>query len=348
MPYNENYDIVYHSDEDTFDIEDFNENFSVIADELDSAANLTAGKANINHSHNLNSSNLTGALPVSKGGTGAVNSVNARRNLGLGNAAELDYTDSISDGTSDNLTTESAVLKALNEYSYFTAIKNKAKTIYVNSNDASVSALVNDLTALGFNVYSNLAAAVSNAEDYCDIVLLPGTHFFYPYIDLTEKSNITIRGLNESCKYTCKLICSSSNEQARAVLLKNSDNIVLKDFGLLVEHSESAIQGAGTVKNAVFKNLYIYSGSTGIYMADNTGFVQGISIENCVFKKSRLTSTLTGSENTDVYIIPGTTVSGTYALPSVIRVGGNISASGGFNCILPETDNIIKHIYNNI
>lgn len=79
--YNENYDILYYSDEDVFDIEDFNKNFSVVADELDSVTDLAAGKADKDHGHNLSFKNITGLCPINKGGTGANTSDEARKNL---------------------------------------------------------------------------------------------------------------------------------------------------------------------------------------------------------------------------------------------------------------------------
>ncbi len=49
-------------------------------------------KADVGHAHNLNGSDITGTLPISKGGTGADTAEAARTNLGLGSASLLSDT----------------------------------------------------------------------------------------------------------------------------------------------------------------------------------------------------------------------------------------------------------------
>lgn len=69
-------------------------------------------KSALTSSSSLNPSNLSSAVPVAKGGTGATSASSARSNLGLGSAATYSATTSVTSGSS-SLVTSGAVYSAL-------------------------------------------------------------------------------------------------------------------------------------------------------------------------------------------------------------------------------------------
>lgn len=76
------YNIKYIEDDDSVDVvTDMNENFMAVSDELDNLSDKIGDCSLVGHTHNL--SNLTGLLSIDKGGTGANNATQAKKNLGI-------------------------------------------------------------------------------------------------------------------------------------------------------------------------------------------------------------------------------------------------------------------------
>lgn len=69
MAYNTKYGLKYPGGEDYYNVEDFNKNFSTVADNLDKVDSLAKGKADASHTHKAADISI-GVLPVSRGGTG--------------------------------------------------------------------------------------------------------------------------------------------------------------------------------------------------------------------------------------------------------------------------------------
>ena len=84
---------------DAYDVDDFNSNFKIIDDYAGTTqTNLKIMNNNINnHRHNLSDSEITGILPVEKGGTGATTASNAIKNLGLDGLVKTCYVVASSD-----------------------------------------------------------------------------------------------------------------------------------------------------------------------------------------------------------------------------------------------------------
>ena len=97
--YTPNYNLKKPAQDDFFDVDDFNEN----SDKIDTALNNKADK---------NLSNITGTLPISKGGTGATTASNALSNLGI--------------TTSKGGTGATTASNALSNLGITTALNNKA------------------------------------------------------------------------------------------------------------------------------------------------------------------------------------------------------------------------------
>ena len=77
---------------------------SGLTDTLSGLENDISSKANTTHTHQA--SDITGAIPVSKGGTGATNASNARKNLGLKAAATYDISSDVVKDSSKLATSE--------------------------------------------------------------------------------------------------------------------------------------------------------------------------------------------------------------------------------------------------
>lgn len=78
------YGIKYIENDDSVDIvTDMNGNFEAVSYELDNLNDKIGDCASVQHNHNLSSSDITGVLPVNKGGTGANNLKQLKKNLGI-------------------------------------------------------------------------------------------------------------------------------------------------------------------------------------------------------------------------------------------------------------------------
>ena len=72
----ENYNLIKPASSNNVNIEDINNNMDAIDEALNNKSENT-------HGHQLADSNITGILPVSKGGTGASDAIGAKANLGI-------------------------------------------------------------------------------------------------------------------------------------------------------------------------------------------------------------------------------------------------------------------------
>ena len=189
MEYNTNYGINYHNDDDVFDIADFNENFSAVADELDNLSDEIGDCSPAQHTHNLSS--LAGVLPVAKGGTGANNLSQAKKNLGI------------------------------QKYCYLVAVKNKINdcaSVYIDSAD-----FVLDCTT-GFTYPDLLNSFLASLPAGSKVIFAPGSYYILDTIQVNTR--LTLEGLNQGATFFMErnivmLNIGDGNNQASNVTIRN-------------------------------------------------------------------------------------------------------------------------------
>lgn len=193
--YNENYDFEYHTDDEEFDVEHLNSNFNVAAEEFDAVYDLMTEKASNSHGHNLSNTNISGVLPVSKGGTGANTVDNARNNLGLGNASTRGITDTVEENN-DNLMTSNGVYKGIlsKRLIYTVALSNAAKIFKDKAN--FIIDTTQNISEQIVSVLNNLNSLITNDNNLrgTTIMFMPGTYLISEDLVLTDYSNFTFKG----------------------------------------------------------------------------------------------------------------------------------------------------------
>lgn len=151
------YGIKYIENDDSVDIvTDMNGNFEAVSYELDNLNDEIGDCASAQHNHNLSSSDITGVLPVNKGGTGANNLKQLKKNLGIqkhcyiaaaGNSDSnlKDYADFIIEGEKDfqnviDSVPSGSVIRFLagNYYLYSSSLKIGKQLIFEGSGHQTV------------------------------------------------------------------------------------------------------------------------------------------------------------------------------------------------------------------
>lgn len=151
------YGIKYIENDDSVDIvTDMNGNFEAVSYELDNLNDKIGDCASAQHNHNLSSSDITGVLPVNKGGTGANNLKQLKKNLGIqkhcyiaaaGNSDSnlKDYADFIIEGEKDfqnviDSVPSGSVIRFLagNYYLYSSSLKIGKQLIFEGSGHQTV------------------------------------------------------------------------------------------------------------------------------------------------------------------------------------------------------------------
>lgn len=232
--YNKNYDFVYHTDDEAFDIEHMNSNFDVAANEFDMVYDLVAEKAPNNHGHSLSNTNITGILPINKGGTGANNVTKARDNLGLGSSATRGVTGKIAPGNTD-LPDSSTVYWALNnleilmqrKFCYLIAVDNTV------NDDGSCDCDSKYIKAADFvfnckNGYSDtysLNNFINRLPSGSKVIFAPGSYLISNSIKINTR--ITLEGLNHRATFFIKndvpilVIGEEGSDEANNVTIRN-------------------------------------------------------------------------------------------------------------------------------
>lgn len=205
MDYNNNYDFKYPGGDDFYNVEDFNGNFDKVADELDDVNTALRGKASVKHSHDVG--DLSGILPVYRGGTGQ-NSVDIKPISG-----------------SEKMVTSGGVYSALegkqNKYSYVIAnydsdnnLKQYADFI-LNENGSNFNDLQTFISniprnsivkmLLGNYVFTDTLvlnkAVIIEGSGHGTTIQIGENSKIGIYINNTDSqiSNVTISNLNLSC-----------------------------------------------------------------------------------------------------------------------------------------------------
>lgn len=188
MAYNTKYGLKYPGGEDYYNVEDFNKNFSTVADNLDKVDSLAKGKANASHTHKAEDV-ITGVLPVNRGGTGGTTASTARKNLELGTAAQKNVADNI-DSSDTNLITSKAVSDSLK--------KKQGKFCYVvaASDSDEKMKLYADYVCSGTYDYKVIQKAIDEAPEGSEIKLLAGHYNLYNPISIDKQIMLIGSGIN--------------------------------------------------------------------------------------------------------------------------------------------------------
>lgn len=148
-------------------------------------------KSALTASSSLNPSNLSSAVSISKGGTGATSASSARSNLGLGSAATYSATSSVTSGSS-SLVTSGAVYNAINAlgikevtltYANLTFTKSYGGLYYSSSTDLS-----SDFSA----IYAATIKDFNNTKNLAIQPVINGTKLSMCICDPTAPSTLSI------------------------------------------------------------------------------------------------------------------------------------------------------------
>lgn len=186
------YGIKYIENDDSVDIvTDMNGNFMAVSEELSNLSDEIGDCASVQHGHNLNSSSITGVLPVNKGGTGANNINQAKKNLGI------------------------------QKYCYLVAVKNKINDcadVYIDCAD-----FVLDCTA-GFTYLGLLNSFLASLPAGSKVIFAPGSYYILEPIQVNTR--LTLEGLNHRATFFMErnavmLNIGDGENQANNVTIRN-------------------------------------------------------------------------------------------------------------------------------
>lgn len=235
MAYNSNYGFNYPGGEDTYNVEDFNENFSKTGNALDSIKTSLAGKAGTGHTHELSSTSLKGTLPINKGGTGAVTAAAARSNLGLGSAATRGST-GIVYKDEDSLVTSGGVysysVNVLQKKTcYLVAVRNVSggsagdcDISYINAADFVVDCTNSSDGFVSMGGQNGLNSFLASLPAGSKVVFAPGSYLIADTIQADTR--LYLEGLNHRATFFMKndspmLNIGNGTDQANNVTVRN-------------------------------------------------------------------------------------------------------------------------------
>lgn len=221
-------------------------NFSIKGNNIET---VLENKAELDHKHTLAGSTITGTLPISKGGTGAVNATAARTNLGLGAAALKGVATVISSGNT-NLVTSGAVYNAINNLNNRTHI---VIATYDTKNPLKVNA---DYTCTGTNATSVLKQAINAVAKGGRIELLDGTYNLqYSDEPIELSKDITIEGAGYIT--TINQPADEDAGEAKPIFIINGQNVRIKSIMLCDKNVSSPVpmilqQTQGAIYDDIF------------------------------------------------------------------------------------------------
>lgn len=216
-----------------------------------SVAEMIGAKADADHSHSLTDDNITGTLPLSKGGTGAVTATAARTNLGLGTAATKGVATDVASGNT-NLVTSGAVYSAVNSLNV-----NNRTHIVVASYDTKNPLKANaDYTCTSTNASSVLKTAINAVALGGTVELLDGTYnlqYDEDAIELTKAINIVGSGHTT----TIQQPADENAGEAKPIFIISGQNVRLKGMMLCDKNVTSPVamieqQTQGAIYDDVF------------------------------------------------------------------------------------------------
>lgn len=298
--YNESYGIQYYTDSDVFDIEDMNENFRIIVNELIDLNDNMGDLANFNHGHNLSNMNITGLLPVKKGGTGATNSSQARVNLGLKGASVKDYTTSVEKDNPNLVTSGGAyneIVKKQSKYCYVVAADNSDETLKACADFVVYNNGTLDFEKGGLQYVMNSVPAGSTVK------LLSGSYY------LRSGSVVINKPLKLTGSGHSTVIYSNNLNNSPVFKLGTDDidsptsNITIED--MYIAHRDSGYDGeCNLIYASNINGLYLYRlglNYNAAYNMPNSALIKGteylrnVHIHDCVVNANMT------NNNTDRY-----------------------------------------------
>lgn len=239
---------------DIADINIINSNMDLIDSNI---ALLKNNKADNGHNHSLNSLNITGTLPISKGGTGASTAVSARTNLGLGTAATRGVATAVASGNT-NLVTSGAVYSAINTLN----INNRTHIVVATFDTKNPLKANVDYTCTSTNASSVLKTAINAVAQGGTVELLDGTYNLQ-YSETAIELNKDINIVGSGHTTTIHQPFDESAGEAKPIFIITGQNVRIKDMMLCDKNVSSPVtmiiqQAQGTIYNGIF---FIYSAS---------------------------------------------------------------------------------------
>lgn len=267
MAYNENYEFNYPKGEDFYNVEDFNDNFNKIADELDDINECVASKASSGHTHELEASYITGVLPVSKGGTG-----------------QSDVDSEPVEGSS-KMITSGGVYDALKymqgKYAYVAAAYDTDENIREKADFV--------LEEDGLN-FEDMQMFFDDLPSGAVVVFAAGSYLFADTLYINKP--VIIRGSGHSTEIEL------SSNTIRGIAVNNTEgnltNVTLDNFSISNGNNSDDNVELITAKNV--NGLYIYNlrvhydlpGTKGsqVSIIKAEGYVRNLHIHDCVFNST--------------------------------------------------------------
>ena len=256
--------------------------------------NITAqsvGASSSNHTHSLTGTDLTGTLPVSKGGTGATTATAARTALGLGTAATRAYTTAVSSGSA-SLVTSGAVYSAINNLN----INNRTHIVVATYNTKNPLKANADYTCTSSNASSVLKTAINAVANGGEVELLDGTYNLQYNEDAIEiTKTVTIQGSDYNT-----VINQPADEyagEAKPAFIISAQNVRLNRLMICDKNISSPVpiikqQAQGAIYDDVF---FIFNASE---IGGGGGCVRGSG--DCNFTRIQNCRVFKGFNNSDI------------------------------------------------
>lgn len=248
----ENLNLTKPDQGDSYDVDDFNNNFKTLDDY---AGNTQTNFENVtkqinNHTHRLDSNNITGVTPITKGGTGATTASGAAKNLGVDNKADKEHKHTLDDITETNYKkimtdSEKEKLGQLPKWAYVIAASDTNEGIKKFAN----------LKCTGKNDEATIRTFIDSIPTGSTVHLLAGTYKFSEPLVLFKAINVVGSGaltrlININGGYIISITSSFvnlSNVQLlrySSEMSRRSDNSLIEFYSLNSESiSDVTIRG---------------------------------------------------------------------------------------------------------
>lgn len=171
----ENLNLTKPDQGDSYDVDDFNSNFKTLDDYAgDTQTNFENVTKQINnHTHRLDSNNITGVTPITKGGTGATTASGAAKNLGVDDKADKEHKHSIN----DIIESDTKKILTADERSKLGQIPKFYYVIAASNTNESLKRYAN-VKCTGKGDETMIRTFIDNVPIGSTIYLLPGTYKF--------------------------------------------------------------------------------------------------------------------------------------------------------------------------